>query len=170
VPTLPTAHTDHDGDGDDNTRRADRHRHADHDVDGDANTRRADRHRHADANRHADDHIDPACAATPIPAAHASVGQKAFLMLKDKAPDDAKDQLQWKWIKGSSTAKADFGAPLTSMSYQLCIYNGVPIRILDATIPAAASAAPATRNRAGRTRPTASTIRTRTSRPTASSS
>ena len=79
----------------------------------------------------------PACAAVPVGGCRTpSVGQKAFLMLKDKAPDDAKDLLQWKWIKGSSTAKADFGTPLTSTSYQLCIYNGAPIRILDATIPA----------------------------------
>ena len=79
----------------------------------------------------------PACAATPVGGCRTpSVGQKAYLMLKDKAPDDAKDRLQWKWSRGSATTKAEFGTPLTSTSYQLCIYNGALGLILDAAIPA----------------------------------
>jgi hypothetical protein len=79
----------------------------------------------------------PACAATPVAGCRTpSVGQKAFLMLKDKAPADAKDLLQWRWSRGSATTKAEFGTPLTSTSYQLCIYNGASGLILDAAIPA----------------------------------
>jgi hypothetical protein len=63
-----------------------------------------------------------------------AVGQKASLQLKDKTPD-SKDQLQWKWSKGSVTAKADFGDPTTTTHYQLCIYDSTDL-ILSATIPA----------------------------------
>jgi len=36
-----------------------------------------------------------------------------------------KDQAQWKWGKGQTTIKADFGNPLGTTDYQLCIYaNG----------------------------------------------
>jgi hypothetical protein len=63
------------------------------------------------------------------------VGGKASLQYKDKSPD-TKDQLQWKWSKGSVTSKAEFGTPLTTTSYQLCIYDGTPTLIFDAAIPA----------------------------------
>jgi hypothetical protein len=57
------------------------------------------------------------------------------LQYKDKSPD-TKDQLQWKWSKGSVTSKAEFGTPLTTTSYQFCIYDGGSNVIFDATIPA----------------------------------
>jgi len=78
----------------------------------------------------------PTCAALPVAGCRTpSVGQKAQLALKDKSPD-TKDQLQWKWSKGSITTKADFGSPVTTTSYQLCIYDGTPTVIVDALIPA----------------------------------
>lgn len=78
----------------------------------------------------------PTCGAGPIAGCRTpSVSAKAILLIKDKMPDD-KDLLVWKWIKGSVTMKADFGTPLTTTSYQLCVYDGTPTLILDATMPA----------------------------------
>jgi hypothetical protein len=61
---------------------------------------------------------------------------KAQLQLRDKTPD-AKDRLQWKWIKGAATTKADFGDPTATTGYALCLYDGNGDLISSATIPAA---------------------------------
>jgi hypothetical protein len=47
---------------------------------------------------------------------------KAVVLLKNKSPDK-KDTLLWKWVKGSATAAADFGTPLTTTGYTLCVYD-----------------------------------------------
>jgi hypothetical protein len=76
------------------------------------------------------------CPGGPVAGCRTpAVGEKATLQYKDSSADDAKDQLQWKWIKGSVTAKADFGNPLAATSYQLCIYDGASTLLFDATIP-----------------------------------
>ncbi len=78
----------------------------------------------------------PSCAPLPVAGCRTpAVGAKAQLQYKDKSPD-TKDQLQWKWSKGAVTSKAEFGTPLTTTSYQLCVYDGAPSLIFDATIPA----------------------------------
>ncbi len=59
---------------------------------------------------------------------------KAQLKLKN-ASDDAKDQLQWKWGKGAATALADFGDPLASTDYALCVYDGATL-VASSLIPA----------------------------------
>jgi len=43
-------------------------------------------------------------------------------LLKDKSADTL-DQLTWKWLKGAMTSKAEFGDPLASDDYALCIYD-----------------------------------------------
>ncbi len=56
--------------------------------------------------------------------------------MKDQL-DDRRDKLTWKWIKGSATAKIpDFGTPLTSTDYLLCIYDGTSMLISKALAPA----------------------------------
>lgn len=63
------------------------------------------------------------CGPTPVPGCKKpSVSGKAFLLLKDKSPDK-KDKLVWKWIKGEATTLADFGTPLTTTGYTLCLYD-----------------------------------------------
>src|SRR6185369_8013234 len=47
---------------------------------------------------------------------------KALLLLKNKSPDK-RDVLLWKWIKGAATTIADFGTPLTTTGYTLCVYD-----------------------------------------------
>jgi hypothetical protein len=51
------------------------------------------------------------------------VGQKARLALRNSS-DDRKDKLQWKWTMGSVTPKMDYGNPLGSDDYVLCLYDG----------------------------------------------
>jgi hypothetical protein len=46
-----------------------------------------------------------------------------------------KDQLKWKWLRGTSTTLAEFGNPLTSTSYQLCVYDQTGLRV-EVTNPA----------------------------------
>lgn len=69
----------------------------------------------------------PVCAAMPEICRTPVVGAKAFLAITDKTPDD-KDQLQWKWSAGSATLKNDFGDPVNSDDYALCIYDGTGLR------------------------------------------
>jgi hypothetical protein len=64
---------------------------------------------------------------TPCPASPATCRQpflpgKAFLLLKDKA--DPLDRVIWKWIVGSQTDESEFGNPLATEGYRLCVYDG----------------------------------------------
>jgi hypothetical protein len=59
---------------------------------------------------------------------------KASLTLKDRTPDSG-DQIVWKWVKGPVTPKADYGDPLTSDEFALCIYD-VGLLLTSASAPA----------------------------------
>jgi hypothetical protein len=53
---------------------------------------------------------------------------KASITIKKHPTDDAKDQVKWKWAKGSATDPTEFGDPtdpLANNGYALCIYNFV---------------------------------------------
>ena len=46
--------------------------------------------------------------------------------MQNKSPD-RRDFLRWKWLKGAATSMfdpADFGDPVNTASYSLCIYHG----------------------------------------------
>src|SRR5262249_27522317 len=60
---------------------------------------------------------------------------KSSLLLKDSS-SDAKDQVAWKWSKGSATATPDFGAPMSTTGYALCLYQAGPALALTASAPA----------------------------------
>jgi hypothetical protein len=62
------------------------------------------------------------CPASPATCRQPFVGGKAFFLLKDKA--DPSDRVIWKWLLGSDTDKAEFGNPLGTESYRLCVYDG----------------------------------------------
>ena len=63
----------------------------------------------------------------------AVVGGKALLVLKDNA-DNAKDFLLWKWLKGAATDAAEFGNPVNTDTYELCLYAGTA-SVSSATAP-----------------------------------
>ena len=68
----------------------------------------------------------PGCTAAPAAGCRLpAVGLKSSLTIKDNA-FDSKDQVKWKWVKGSATLLADFGDPTNALGnngYYLCIYN-----------------------------------------------
>jgi cysteine-rich repeat protein len=79
------------------------------------------------------------CAVVPWSGCRApAVPGKGSIRLKDETPDDG-DRLVWRWMAGAATAKAEFGNPVTSTGYQLCVYDelaGAPSLVLSATAPA----------------------------------
>jgi len=64
------------------------------------------------------------CGSAPANGCKSPVqlGQSS-LFVKNKSPD-AGDRLTWKWIKGAATAKAEFGDPVHTTDYELCVYDG----------------------------------------------
>jgi acyl-homoserine lactone acylase PvdQ len=77
-----------------------------------------------------------ACGAAPATGCRTpSIPGRALLVLKDKAPD-TRDGLLWKWLKGATTAKSDFGDPLTTTDYRLCLYDGTAALVAHAEAPA----------------------------------
>lgn len=68
------------------------------------------------------------CVATPkLGCRQVSSPGKGRLLLKNK-PEDKKDKLIWKWLKGAISPKADFGDPLVDENYLLCLYDGGGLR------------------------------------------
>ena len=47
----------------------------------------------------------------------------------------ASDRMLWKWVYGAATSKADFGDPLSSTSYELCVFDGAGHTIARAGAP-----------------------------------
>jgi len=50
-------------------------------------------------------------------------------------PLDASDRLTWKWSAGAPTTKPDFGTPLTTTPYQLCVCDAADNTIARASAP-----------------------------------
>jgi hypothetical protein len=48
--------------------------------------------------------------------------QKASLQIKD-ASTDSSDRVSWKWVKGDATTTAEFGDPLATHDYALCVFT-----------------------------------------------
>jgi hypothetical protein len=82
---------------------------------------------------------ETACAKVPRGGCHLpALANRSQLQLKDKAGGE-KDTLLWKWQKGEQTDIADFGSPLTTDAYALCLYDesgASPELIFEATAPA----------------------------------
>lgn len=47
---------------------------------------------------------------------------------------DRKDRLEWGWRYGDATSKADFGAPTSTTSYGVCLYDGSGALVFSAGI------------------------------------
>jgi len=63
------------------------------------------------------------CGPVPISGCRSPMtAGKAHLALKDDA-DDARDRIVWQWSKGQATTIGEFGDPLTTASYAICIYD-----------------------------------------------
>ena len=66
--------------------------------------------------------MGPGRACTRLPTNCAPPG-KSVLLLQNKE-DNAKDRLLFKWNKGPELEPADFGDPLNTADYALCLYTG----------------------------------------------
>lgn len=77
------------------------------------------------------------CGAVPSAGCRDTALLGAQLAITNTSPDK-KDQLQFKWSKGDATTLAEFGDPLTSASYVLCVYDASadPQPLLAAAAPA----------------------------------
>jgi hypothetical protein len=67
----------------------------------------------------------PPCAPAPRTGCRRpTVSRGASILIRDRTPDSF-DQLAWKWGKGAATSKTDFGDPLTTTGFRLCVYDGI---------------------------------------------
>ena len=62
------------------------------------------------------------CPPTPDGCLGPTASRAASLTVNDRTPD-SKDRLNWRWAKGAAATKADFGDPLASDTYALCVYD-----------------------------------------------
>ena len=73
------------------------------------------------------------CAPAPATCRTPSVPGKASLRMKHKTPDTG-DQLAWRWVKGPTTPLSDYGDPIGSDDYALCLYDaGTLLTSVDAS-------------------------------------
>lgn len=76
------------------------------------------------------------CPATPLVGCRQPIAsRKASIQLDVHTSNHAKDRLLWTWTHGPVTAKSEFGDPLTTDGYLLCVYDGTGF-VLAAPIPA----------------------------------
>ncbi|MEO6027329.1 MAG: hypothetical protein ABIR79_10735 [Candidatus Binatia bacterium] len=68
----------------------------------------------------------PVCPPTPDTCRTAPLRQSS-LTLDDRA-SDKNDQLSWKWTHGAATPVGDFGDPVASDDYALCLYDASGLR------------------------------------------
>jgi glucose/arabinose dehydrogenase len=84
---------------------------------------------------------EPAAPPTACPSTPASgcIGtSKAKLKLKNPG-DASKNKLLWKWQNGPALGQSDFGNPIASTSYTLCIYGGTSNADISAGIPSSST-------------------------------
>jgi len=75
------------------------------------------------------------CPGTPLAGCRSPVAPLASLLTVKETIPDTKDKLVWKWAKGAATTHAEFGDPLATDAYRLCIYGGASALLLEATLP-----------------------------------
>jgi len=77
----------------------------------------------------------PVCASGPQSGCKRPLRtQKASLSIRDRTVD-LDDRLVWKWLYGAATSIADFGNPLATTNYQLCVYDAGGNTIAQASAP-----------------------------------
>jgi len=78
------------------------------------------------------------CPATPLAGCSSPVAPLKSQLLVKPGTTPAKSMLQWQWTQGAATAAADFGDPLFTHDYRLCVYgdtDGTPDLLSDTLIP-----------------------------------
>ncbi len=81
-----------------------------------------------------------ACGHCPIATCRGPVAPASgSLTIKDKPATNA-DRVLWKW-KGAATTKAEYGNPLATTDYALCVYDGASTLVTSAQAPAGGTCA-----------------------------
>jgi hypothetical protein len=76
------------------------------------------------------------CGPTPVAVdscLRPMAAGKGFLMLKTTLPD-SRDRLTWRWRKGAETDFSDFGDPLATTTYAICVYAD-DVLVVSAKVP-----------------------------------
>jgi hypothetical protein len=74
----------------------------------------------------------PLCPPAPATCRTPFLPGKGSFTMKARTPDKA-NQLAWKWLEGPTTPLSDYGDPLTTDDYALCVYdNGALLTSIDA--------------------------------------
>ena len=66
----------------------------------------------------------PPCSSGPRDDCLVSTRSGRGQIRLDDADDDADDALSWKWLAGEATSMEDFGDPLATTDYELCVFDG----------------------------------------------
>jgi len=78
------------------------------------------------------------CAAAPRSDCRSVTAPDASRLTLTVPADAAKKKLDWRWVKGAATSRADFGDPFNRTDYAVCVYDatgGVPALVLNAPLP-----------------------------------
>jgi hypothetical protein len=80
------------------------------------------------------------CAATACQPAPQTcwAALKSILVAKNNVGDDGKDKLVWKWVRGEAISQTEFGDPMDTAAYALCVYADGAL-VGEAVVPASAS-------------------------------
>jgi hypothetical protein len=83
--------------------------------------------------------LPPLCSPSPVAGCQASVSQKGKLSIGDGTPD-TKDKIGWKWAASVGTTRPDFGDPLNTTGFVLCVYDA-GVKVLEGKLPAGGTCA-----------------------------
>jgi cysteine-rich repeat protein len=75
------------------------------------------------------------CVSAPQPSCRTPTLPAAAQLQTKSVVAGVKDLLKWKWTKGQATTLTDFGDPVTTDAYALCVYGPGPATLLGAPIP-----------------------------------
>jgi hypothetical protein len=81
----------------------------------------------------------PTCAAAPLAGCRASqVPAQTRIWLNDRSPN-IRDTLVWKWRRGAASTTDDFGDPVHTHGYAVCLYSAGGSLLFHATVPSGGS-------------------------------
>ena len=83
--------------------------------------------------------LAPLCSPSPVAGCQASVSQKGKLSIGDGTPD-TKDKIGWKWAASVGTTRPDFGDPINTTGFVLCVYDA-GVKWLEGKLPAGGTCA-----------------------------
>lgn len=81
----------------------------------------------------------PACAPAPRSGCRLSqVPAQSRIWLNNRSAD-LRDTIVWKWRRGAGTTKSEFGDPIHSQGYAMCMYGSGGSLLFDGTVPSGGS-------------------------------